>query len=347
MDRAQLRIWFAVAASVLPVTPLPVVAQVRYEVAGGTVEVLGLRRWTLDMLRDSVRTYAPGRELHDAACMVILREQLQFAEASVATYHMTRPGEPRRFFTSIALIEPQDGAGVVWDTSARDEFSSLRSDYAALILPITDSLGAVARGRILGGVALYHSDSPSRERRLGSASAAVRQDAERTWRFLDERRAEADRQRAMRVVASDGFFVNRMVALAILTNFADRDSTWWVLTRALRDPHEAPRGVAATVLRTLPRRRVDWSSSVVDLRHLLSGTNLRVMPEVFELLVETGVDPTLAPALLRQNATWVLDYLESAVPGASSAAHRLLVRLNGGVDLGTARSAWETSIARL
>ena len=56
-------------------------AQVAYDSPNGRVELLGLRRWTLDMLRDSIRRYVPGQELHDAACMVTLRDSLRFARA--------------------------------------------------------------------------------------------------------------------------------------------------------------------------------------------------------------------------------------------------------------------------
>ena len=79
----------------------------------------------------------------------------------------------------------------------------------------------------------------------------------------------------MAVLRTDGFFANRMVASAVLVNFSRSDSTWWTLVRALRDPHEVPRGFAEIVLRTMPRQTVDWTPAVGDLRLLLGGMDRR------------------------------------------------------------------------
>src|SRR5262245_25528250 len=70
MRHSTRRRWTVLTALVLVVAalPAPVVAQASYDFPNGTVEVLGLRRWTLAMLRDSIRRYVPGQDLHDAAC---------------------------------------------------------------------------------------------------------------------------------------------------------------------------------------------------------------------------------------------------------------------------------------
>ena len=97
----------------------------------------------------------------------------------------------------------------------------------------------------------------------------------------------------------------------------------------------------------MPARPIDWRASQGDLRLLLGGTNLQAMPRVFELLAATSVAPELAPVLLKDNADWVLDHLGAEAPGASYLAHRLLVRLNAGRDLGPSRSAWATWVSTL
>ena len=68
------------------IAPAALPAQARYDAPKARVEVMGLKRWTLPMLRDSIRHYVPGQDLHDAACMVTLREKLGFADALVTTY---------------------------------------------------------------------------------------------------------------------------------------------------------------------------------------------------------------------------------------------------------------------
>jgi hypothetical protein len=321
------------------IAPSAMPAQVAYDSPKGRVEVLGLRRWTLAMLQDSIRHYVRGQELYEAACMVTLRDSLHFAEASVDRYEWAPPGQPQRSFLAIKVIEPEQAASVQWDTRPRNEYTSLLPDYAPLILAVSDSAGAVWLGRLTYW--LQFPDSTARQRALARASESAGADGQRTFAFLQTRRAEGDRVRATRVLKSDGFWVNRMVAVALLSNFAARDSTWFLLVRALRDPHDAVREAAGAVIRGLPSRAVDWRGSVNDLRLLLGGTNLPSIQTVFELLARTDVDPALAAALLRNNAGWVLDHLGSEAPMASDAAHRFLVRLNGGHDLGASRAAWE------
>lgn len=319
--------------------PASMGAQVAYDSPDGRVEVLGLRKWTLAMLQDSIRHYVRGQELHEAACMVTLRDSLHFAEASVMYWESLSPGKAKQSFLAIKVIEPEQAASVQWDTRPRDEFSSLLPDYAPLILRVTDSAAGFWRGRITYW--LQYSDSADRQRALARGPAKNRADGRRVFAFLQQHRREADRVRASKILANDGFWVNRMMAVVVLSNFAAHDSTWLRLARALRDPHEGVREAAQSVIAALPSRSVDWRASADDLRLLLGGTNLPAMETMFAVLARTKVDPALASPLLRNNAGWVLDHLGSEAPMANEVAHRLLVRLNGGRDLGTSRSAWE------
>ena len=338
--------WLALAIAALVAPSSESQAQVAYDSPNGRVEVLGLRRWTLDMLRDSIRRYAPGQELHDAACMVTLRDSLHFAEAYVSHFMLTPPGvAPERSFLTIKVVEPEQAARVQWDVRYRNEFSSLLPDYAPLIQPITDTAGNVWRGRLLAW--LQFANDSSRERAFGFMPAKARPDGERVFAFLDSHRADSDRQRAMRVLTRDGHWVNRMTAAAILGNFPAHDSTWWALARALRDPHEGVREAAGSVIQRLPARAVDWRPAAKDLRLLLGGTNLPEIQSLFDVLARTQVSPAMASTLLRDNADWVLDHLVAETPNAGYAAHQLLIRLNNGRDLGRTREAWATWIRTL
>jgi hypothetical protein len=315
-------------------------AQIAYDSPKGRVEVLGLRRWTLKMLQDSVRHYVPGQELYDHACMVTLHDSLHFADSYVNYYYSNPPGGKSTVFLSIKLIEPQDSGRVQWDTRKRSEYSSLLPDYASVVLAASDSTGMLSQGRILQWLQFYQRDSLMRAAILEHFSASEGVDARRLWQFLNVRRAESDRRRAIRALESNGFFVNRLVASAVLSNFAANDSTWWALVRELRDPHQAVRNVASGVLKHLPPRPIDWTPVAADLRLLLGGTNLPAMGTVIEMLDRTAVNPELASQLLRKSADWLLATLASEHPEDHPAAHRLLVRLNHGVDLGPARADW-------
>lgn len=325
--------------------PAKSAAQAGYDSPRGRVEVLGLKRWTLAMLQDSIKRYVPGQQLHDAACVVTLRDSLHFIDASVEHVEMALPGRPSRSYLTIKVIEPQDADRVQWDERPRNAFSAMIPGYAPVVLPFTDSSGGVWRGRLLFW--LQFSPGPERDAAARRMSGDARADERRVSAFLAGQSGEADRVRAMEVLASDGYWVNRVVAAAVLSGFAAWDSTWLALVRALRDPHEAVREAAAMTLRGLPARPVDWRPAAADLRLLLNGTNLGAITVVFDLLVRTRVDSDMAPQLLRDNAEWIFQHLSSGSPMASSSAHRLLVQLNGGMDRGKTRAGWEPWIAGL
>lgn len=48
-----------------------------------------------------------------------------------------------------------------------------------------------------------------------------------------------------------------MSATVVLSNFGARDSTWYALAHALRDPQEGVRGAAGGSLNSLPTRVID------------------------------------------------------------------------------------------
>jgi hypothetical protein len=327
----------------------PLQAQIRYEAADAHVEVLGLHRWTLKMLQDSIAHYAKGQKLEDAACMVTLRESLHFVEASVTTYSgYGAPGAKDRVKETLVVmvVEPQDSAKVKWDVRPRNEYTTLIPEYSSIVLPVTDTVGGLWGGRVDNWLQYYTSDAEHRASAIARVPAksrdAAQADAERLWKFLDEHRSEDDRVRALRVLRTDGFNVNRYVAAMVLMSFPASDSTWWALARALRDPHERVRGAARTALYEMAPRRIDWTPVATDLRLLVGGTNLPSLLTTFEVLDRTQIDPKLASTLLHNNAQWVLDHMGATYPSASYTAHKLLVRLNAGVDLGKTRADWET-----
>lgn len=243
----------AVGAALLMAASRAGGAQVAYDSPAGRVEVLGLRHWTLAMLQDSIRRYVPGQELHDAACMITLRDSLHFVDASVDWFQMTSPGQPTRSLLAVKVIEPTQASRVQWDVHPRDEFTSLIPDYAPLILSVTDSTGAVWRGRLLNWLQL--ADNAQRAAAL-ARNAAARADGERMFAFLADHRADADRVRAMRVLARDGLWVNRMIAVGVLSEFSQHDSTWWAMVRALRDPHEGVRSAVVAPAHALACSRL-------------------------------------------------------------------------------------------
>lgn len=321
-------------------------AQVRYDSPIGQVEILGLRRWTVAMLEDSVRAYRPDVQLHDAACVVVLRENLGFSDASVklSTYSAVAGGATTSYLV-IKLIEPADRKRTEWTRANRDTFRVLRPDYAPLVLNATRQDGELVLRNILAPLQLYFADSAAVRTRLARLPADAGKDDELLRAFLTTHRGAGDLEAALEVLRRDGNYTNRVVATAILANFAERDSVWYQLVEALRDPHEAVRTTAEVVLTIIPRRTIDWGPASPTLRRLLGGTNVAASQLVFETLARTRISASLARPLLRNNSWWIGMHLGARTPGAAASARGLLTQLHGGRDLGEDPRSWRRWIA--
>lgn len=345
MQVGVLRTLLAAFAFALVVQPLR--AQVAYDSPRGRVEILGLQQWSLQMLRDSVRSRVPGMELHDAACMVVLRDSLGFADVLVSSLHYASNDSPVQKFLVIKLVEPQERMRVQWLQTRRDTFTVLRPEYAPIVLAATDTGGGFWKQRVLWPLQFYGRGPQARSEALAGAPAQVRTDAERLWTFLEGRRGEADWRRARRALRHDGQYANRLIAASVLANFPERDSTWYALTEALRDPSESVRHAAAAVLQAFPPRVINWAPQAETLRLLLGGTNVGGTQQVMEMLVRTQISPSLARPLLHRNTYWVFSHLRAEYPRAATSARALLVQLHGGVDLGPQAVRWSDWVATL
>ncbi|MFN2564179.1 MAG: hypothetical protein ABR499_04120 [Gemmatimonadaceae bacterium] len=298
------------------------------------LELIGLKRWTLPMIQDSLRRYAPKDSLLSHACAAILREKLKFADASVVYYETTISGEQMKPYMAVTVVEPQDSGLVRYRRPFRNSLPARRA---------WEPVGAVfenhnaAFQRALQRPDFLLGDAP-----LLEVDSAIRP-ALPLRRFLRAHRARKDRQRALATLATDGNWQNRVAAVVLLANFASSDPAWWALADALRDPMAPVGGTAAQVLSVLRRgapRRVNWAPATETVRALLDGTNLFVHNEIMEVLAATEVNPALARPLLKDGGYIVLAKLRSQGTAERQAARRFLVQV-AGRDLGDDPAAWE------
>ena len=100
----QSRLFLALIATALHGATASLRAQV-VQTPEGRAEFVGLRRWSIDMVRDSMRVHAPGRAL--GQCAGVLRD-LGFPSAQSLALSV---GEGPRL-TLVVVVEPQDSARV-------------------------------------------------------------------------------------------------------------------------------------------------------------------------------------------------------------------------------------------
>ena len=303
---------------------------------GGTVEVLGLRRWTLAMLQDSLRKYTPADSLQSHACAAILRYTLGFADASSDEFRF-REGGPTQVVVSVR--EPQDSARVRYRIMPLDTVNA-RVRWR----PVTDAI-AHHPAAFWPALSAYLSPplhvAPSPYR-----STADSVDGASIVAFLKARTSDRDRRDALRVLARAPNMYDRATAALILANFGRRDDTWWALVEALRESDGIVKGVAAEVLHSLAERAphaVRWAPVAVGIHAMLDGTSLFELRQLSAMLVRAGAGPADARSFLRGGGEMLLAHLGRSNPLLSDTSHRLLVTLRG-ADLGNSVAPWKAWI---
>ena len=304
---------------------------------GVVVEVIGLRRWTIDMVQDSLARYAAGVTLDSHACAAALRYKLGFADAA-ATRMMER-GVLKRVV--VVVVEPHDSARVRYRTPGAD---------TVVTRPHWQAATAVMKQqpRVFQRVVTIYTAAPGEVATSygeGSDSAQVAE----AVAFLRERVSEQDRLEAHDVLWRGSNHHERAIAALILANFPHRDDTYRMLVEAMRETDGPVKGVAARVLEAVSsrsRRVVDWAPASEAIHAMLDGTSLVTLPALMDVLVTTGVDSTMARPLLQDGATTLLAYVGSSTPSHAQRARALLARLHGS-DLGPSVDAWRMWVSGL
>lgn len=309
------------------------------ETPNARLELIGLKRWTLAMVQDSLARYAPNDSLVSHACAAILREKLGFADAAVQYHPPGFHGNAKGYF-AVPVVEPQDSARVRYRPLQRDSVPEPARWAGALAVFKNHNdvfQSAIQRPAFL--LATAHPESL--EARLVLARPLLE--------LLRAQYTEADRQLALRTLAHDRNTEHRALAAVLLARFAASDATWWALADALRDQAGMVSATASQVLNTLASsspRTVEWAPAADGLRAVLDGTSLFTHNTLLATLAATRVSPSLAADLLRGGGELVLAKLRSEDPVGSHAAQRLLVQLSGR-DFGRDVGAWERWISSL
>lgn len=330
--------WVLLFVSSFALFPARSAAQV-VQTANGPVEFIGLKRWTVEMIRDTMAVKAPGQPLGQCAAVL---QKVGFPAAS-SNHIMNEDGTE---YVVVTVVEPHDRARVREKPLFADSLPAIHAWHEA-----TEIFRSSNRGfqRAVSWYDLHRSGDTTAIRQIVAMAGNHAAEVQQFWRFLDHHRSEADFQRAVWTLNNDGNVANRAVAAAILGSFGDHDLTWWTLLDAQRDPIDAIAGTAQQVLQSLVRapKSVDWEPAQASLRHLLNGTNVFVFAGTLDVLGKTGINPALAPTLLRNGgADLLLAHLNAKHKAKRDAAHSFLVHL-AGQDLGSDTAAWAQWIGTL
>lgn len=316
----------------------PVSAQAVLENDSLRVELIGLRRWTVPMIEDSLHRYAPTSSLLSHACAVALR-QIGFADAS-ATYYRAGTGGGTKEFVVVSLVEPQDSARIRYRAPLRDTLRA--TELARTVVALLETHQRASQQLLRRSTLLLAATSLAPADTFLAPALPLRA-------FLAANRSASARRSTYGTLASDGNDTNRVAATILLANFHRDDRAWWALVEGLRDPATPVNVASMQLLHGLAAdraRRVDWTPAVVHLRAVLDGTNLFAHNDLLEALVATRVSPRLAKPLLVGGGQLVLAKLRSSAPRERDLARRFLIQL-AGRDLGESAGSWEAWMGSL
>ncbi|HTE43903.1 MAG TPA: hypothetical protein VK636_01560 [Gemmatimonadaceae bacterium] len=309
-------------ALLLGLAASPLASQTILETPTSTIEFVGLKRWTLKMIEDSLAVYAPKDSLTAHACAAILRDKLHFADAAVSTYVGFDKNNPKKF-VAITLVEPQDSALIHYKPAFRDS-AATRADW-------TSAYAAFRANNELAQVAIqtpaFYKAHLSPEDRVKFTKVDA------LHSLLVARRDPRDLEQAIHTLETDRNSQNRTMALIVIASFADRDSAWHALADGLRDPSSGMvNATAAQLLGMLTRsaaRPVDWRPMADRLRYIIDGTNLFGLDQLMTTLGATAINSSLAPILLQGGGTIVEAKLHSGDAHAKAAAISFLSQISG------------------
>lgn len=160
---------------------------------------------------------------------------------------------------------------------------------------------------------------------------------------------ESDKRKAIWTLGNDGNFRNRRVAILILSNFINQDSTLAYLVKSSFGRDASVNSDAMDLLCLLVHskpRKVNWTPALQDLRYILDGANLFVFNQILEVLTKTGISFESAPQLLKGGGDLVIDNLKLQHDNEREIARKFLVQISG-KDFGYNAIQWQDWIKAL
>ena len=322
-----------------------------------TVEIIGLRRWTAEMVRDSLKKYAPDDGLDSDAAAANLRNLLGFADAATSVHTVVFDEDDKATIT-IAVREPGDSARVHYEPQALDtvpkraewkEIAQAMSDTTGRMLPIVaaahlDGLSRIVVDSTVRGKTHAHREGYAFESPSDSLSVMP------VLAMLAAKKTAADYDAAIQTIDSSRSEPDRAIAALVLANFPDRDGAWRALLKTAvgseqgRDAFIAQHALISLSQRSV--RSVDWSPMTATIHNVLDGTALAALAPLATALAATGVSTAQAPGYLAGGGEMLVAYVESDNPDIRDAAHDLLVKLRG-QDLGFETGPWRDWIRGL
>ena len=315
---------------------------VQLERTNGTLEILGLHRWTLRMLEDTLKE--AGCDLRGrqslVACATVLQRSFKFPEATLVS---PPPVQGTGSYSILSLVEPQDSARVR-SRALGSEVKGGRADWEPFRTLMRENENVF---RFLVESAFYpdfdfKKPHPIEVRAYISQRGRDSVLYHRWSKFLREHRTANGYATAVNVLQHSQNRNDRRIAMLIIMPFVQDTVTWQTLFNALLERDSGIRLDAAKSLGVLAQaghRPPTWSSIAPAVHAILNGTNPGELHTIVAVLRTLKVGPEQGRLFLNGGGYMLLAYAGAKHPSFHQPALHLL-RLLSGEDYGADLSRW-------
>jgi hypothetical protein len=296
-------------------TLLPVFAQQTVKDGKNTIEFIGLQKWTVQRLQDSVRKYAPKVSL--AFCAATLKSEFGFRGASVVWHSDST--------LAVTVIEPQDSSYVRYHHCFAGGVGLPRKWY--------DFQTRYSQKHYESQIAVacrFESDDSTRKLSEAYRRYSIKVDTvalQEIRTALKEYPIEVSQ--LAQVIRNHYDMWSRRTAIMALTGAPNNDTALTSVVFALRSVGDVDLSALPLILkhRTKP---IVIAPMIDDLQAIVNGTNLFAYPEVLKLLTQAKLSQQEFKQIFNtaHSRRLLLSHLRAALDGVRKPAQELMNMVN-------------------
>jgi len=258
------------------------------ETETATIEFIGLEKWTIEMVSDSMKKYANGAELNQIYCNSVL-DDVGFPSATAISDF-----KDGKMVVTVSLIEHQYSDLIQFTDIPKDTLP-LNEDWIWINkyfdkYPIKFQLALAAYGDYLNrdfeSIMDFMDEFSETLKKFGMEIDTTH--FGELWSGLEKHNKKSDFKKAKKIILNDANFENRLPAICILANFNHNPESYDLLFHLFRSKNEFNSNFASKVFQTMLNSPV---SNLNVLKHkdhlipLLNGTNIEHFLNVMAFLM--------------------------------------------------------------
>lgn len=258
------------------------------ETETATIEFIGLEKWTIEMVSDTMKKYANGAELNQIYCNSVL-DEIGFPSATAISDF-----KDGKMLVTVSLVEHQY-ANLIQFTDTPTDTLPLNEDWIWINeyfykYPIKFQLALATYGNFLNNdfntIMSYMNEYSEKLKIYGIVVDTTH--FKELWQGLEKYNKKSDFEKAKYIILNDANFENRLPAICILANFIHNPESYDLLFHLFRSKDEFNSSYANKVFQTMlnsPVLNLNLFNHKEHLTPLLNGTNIEHFLNIMEFII--------------------------------------------------------------